>query len=205
LVEQLLAHSQVGRVTALVRAHSGRKHEKLHERELNFDQLRGELAGVHATHVFCCLGTTMAKAGSEAAFRRVDYEYPLALAEVAAAANVEAFLVVTALGSDPASGTFYNRVKGELERDLRNSNLRALRIFRPSLLLGPRAERRPGERFGIAVARPLSPLMIGPLRKYRPIEAAQVARAMLSVALNPPSERVSVFESDEIAALAPQG
>jgi uncharacterized protein YbjT (DUF2867 family) len=202
LVSQLLAHSRVGRVTALVRKSSGREHEKLHEREVNFDRLKAELLGAHSTHVFCCLGTTMAQAGSQEAFRRVDYEYPLAVAEIAAAAKAEAFLVVTAIGADPGSSTFYSRVKGELERDLAKLNLRGLRIFRPALLLGKRNERRTGEQLGIALARPLSAFMVGPLRKYRPIEAASVARAMVTVALNPPQEATTVYESDRIAEIA---
>lgn len=154
------------------------------------------------THVFCCLGTTRAKAGSERAFRRVDYEYPLALAEIAASMNAEAFLVVSSLGADPNSKLFYSRVKGELERDLEKLSLRALRIFRPSLLLGARAERRAGERLAIALARPLSALLHGPLEKYRPIAADGVARAMLEVALNPPADRHSVYESSRIAEIA---
>lgn len=202
LVELLLANPQVGRVTTLVRQSTGRQHQKLHERVVNFDLLRAELRGAHVTHLFCALGTTLAQAGSEAAFRKVDYEYPLALAEVAAGANVEAFLVVTAIGADPNSKVFYSRVKGELERDLEQLRLNALRIFRPSLLLGKRKEHRPAEQVGGALAKPLGWLMLGPLRKYRPIQSIDVARAMLSAALNPSPEQTTAYEFDGMAQLA---
>lgn len=203
MVDQLLSHPRAGRVTALVRRSTGRKHDRLHEREVNFDLLKAELSGAHATHIFCCLGTTMAKAGSEEAFRRVDYDYPLLLGEIAASLNAE-FLVVTAVGADANSKIFYNRVKGELERDLGSLRLPGLRIFRPSLLLGERSEQRTAERVGSAFARPLSPLFVGPLRKYRPIEAALVARAMVAVAVNPPSEPMTLYEAARMTQIASQ-
>ncbi len=202
LVGELALRPEVESVTALVRRVEGRELPKLEERLVEFDRLDLELAGRNATHVFCCLGTTLAKAGSEAAFRRVDYEYPLALGRAAVAARAKKFFVVTALGADPSSRIFYNRVKGELERDLAALGLPELHVFRPSLILGERADRRVKEQITMAAAKPLGALFVGPLRRYRPIEAASVARAMVNVALTRDrSDPVSVYESDQIAEL----
>jgi uncharacterized protein YbjT (DUF2867 family) len=189
--------------TALVRRAEGLALPRIEERVIDFERLEFELSGRTATHVFCALGTTMAKAGSQEAFRRVDYDYPLALGRAARAAGARKFLVVTAVGANPASPIFYNRVKGELERALAELGLPELHVFRPSLLLGTRAERRLGEGLATAVAKPLGKLLRGPLAKYRAIDAADVARAMVNVAFDPrPAEAVNVYESDRIASLA---
>jgi uncharacterized protein YbjT (DUF2867 family) len=202
LVGELCARPEVASVTALVRRAEARALPKLEERVVTFDRIDLELAGRTATHVFCCLGTTIAKAGSQAAFRLVDYEYPLALGRAALAARAKKFLVVTALGADPSSRIFYNRVKGELERDLAGLGLPELHVFRPSLILGDRDERRVMERLGMSVAKPLGVLFVGPLRKYRAIDGAAIARAMAHVALRRDrADPVSVYESDEIAKL----
>jgi uncharacterized protein YbjT (DUF2867 family) len=203
LVAELCERPRVERVTALVRRAEGpARHPRLEERVVAFDRLEAELAGLGATHVFCCLGTTIAKAGSEAAFRRVDYEYPLSLGRAALAGGARKFLVVTALGADAKSRIFYNRVKGEIEQALGALGLPELHIFRPSLLVGHREERRTGERLAVALTKPLGALMLGPLKKYRPIDASTVARAMANVALDEHhAGAVSVYASDRILEL----
>ncbi len=108
------------------------------------------------------------------------------------------FLIISSMGANALSRTFYSRVKGEVEESLRELGLPVLHIFRPSLLLGDREEFRLGERFGSALSSKLLPLFSGPLRKYRPIEAAAVARAMCLTAQDDRSG-VHVYESDEIA------
>jgi uncharacterized protein YbjT (DUF2867 family) len=203
LVGELSARPEVQSVTALVRRAEERVLPKVEERVVAFERLDLELAGRTATHVFCCLGTTQAKAGSEAAFRRVDYEYPLALGRAAVAAGARKFLVVTALGADPSSRIFYNRVKGEVERELAALGLAELHVFRPSLILGERAERRVAEKITMGLAKPLGGLFVGPLKRYRPIEGMAVARAMANVALaSDPRGALSIYESDRIAELA---
>jgi uncharacterized protein YbjT (DUF2867 family) len=203
LVGELSRRLSTGNVTTLVRRPEERKEPGVEERVVAFDRLELELAGRTATHVFCCLGTTMAKAGSREAFRRVDYDYPLALGRAARSAGARKFLVVTALGADPESRIFYNRVKGELERALAELGLPELHVFRPSLLLGERGERRPGERLAMALAKPVGALLVGPLKKYRAIDGAAVARAMANIALDArPVPGVTVYDSDRIASLA---
>lgn len=216
LLARLLGHPEVGTATALVRRSTGRSHARLREAVIDFERLDTELNGRSVCQVFCCLGTTIAAAGSQAAFRRVDHDYPLALARGALRAGARKFLVVTALGADPRSRLFYNRVKGELEQELRSLGIPEVHVFRPSLLLGERAERRRGERWAEALLTPLSTLMVGPLRKYRPISASDVAAAMVRVAFPPATPPTpsgpatsaatgpsfTIHDSDQIAALA---
>jgi len=151
---------------------------------------------VDADDVYCCLGTTIKQAGSQAVFRRVDCDFPVALARAAARDGAKRLLVVSALGANPRSGVFYNRVKGEMEEAVRAAGVPKTLIFRPSLLSGPRAVPRTGERVGLIVGAMLGPL----LGRYRPIHADLVAAAMIRAALDDlPSQ---VFESERIRAFA---
>lgn len=198
LLARLLAHPQYSNVEVWVRRSLPQRDPKLGQKIVDFSNLPSQQ--VHADHVFCCLGTTIRKAGSEAAFREVDHDYPLALARLARAGGAKKFLMVSALGADAASSLFYNRVKGEAENAIAALDLPGVWFFRPSLLLGPRAENRPGERIGAVVGKLVAPLLIGGLRKYRPIHADAVAAAMVYAATHdvPPG----AIESDLIARLA---
>jgi uncharacterized protein YbjT (DUF2867 family) len=200
LLRLLLDDRAYERVTAVVRRGLPVSHKKLVQREIDFDLL-ADLGNVPRVHdVFCCLGTTMRKAGSEDAFRRVDLGYVRELARVAHRHRAAQFLLVSAIGADPASRIFYNRVKGEAEDAIRQVAFEGVHVFRPSFLVGQRAEFRPRERIGIAAFRMVSPLMVGPLRQYRPIQAETVARAMVRVARDG-GKGVHVYLSDRIQAL----
>ena len=196
LLEFLLADARYASVHALVRKAALQPHPKLSEHVIDFES-PSKLP--KADDAFCCLGTTIRQAGSQAAFRKVDFDYIVNFATAAKTAGVKRFLVVSALGANAKSGVFYNRVKGEMENALKAMNFESLHIFRPSFLLGERAEARAGERLGIKVFSALAPLMIGPARRVRPVEAKTVARAMV-LAANGDSLGVKVTESDEIAA-----
>jgi uncharacterized protein YbjT (DUF2867 family) len=147
--------------------------------------------------VFCCLGTTIKKAGSQAAFRKVDFTYAYEAAQLAVQQGAEHFLLVSSLGADANSSVFYSRVKGELEIAIAALPFAAVSIFQPSLLLGERAEFRFGERLAEPLAKVLSVFLLGPLRKYRAIEAHTVAAAMIHVAKSP-GKGVTIYESDRI-------
>ena len=193
VIARLLADPRYGRVTAWVRRPLARADAKLDERAIEFGKLEAER--VDAEDVYCCLGTTIKVAGSQAAFRMVDHEYPVALARAAARGGAKRLLVVSALGADPRSGVFYNRVKGEMEAAVQAAGVPATHFFRPSLLSGPRAETRLGERVGLVVGAVLGPL----LGRYRPIHADVVAAARLAVAAG---QSVSgVYDSERIRAL----
>ena len=197
---RLLDHPAYDRVTVLSRRPLALAHAKLHIELVDFDGL--QWLGERCDDIFCCLGTTIRKAGSQENFRRVDHDYPLALARLGKAAGAQQFLLVSALGADAQSSVFYSRVKGETERDIAAIGLPKVSFMRPSILLGERREHRPGERAGIFVGQLIAPLLVGPLRKYRPIQADDVAAAMLYAANH--EARSGQIDSDEIARLAQQ-
>ena len=142
---------------------------------------------------YCCLGTTLKQAGSEAAFRAVDFDMVVAFAQRARDMGARHLIVISAIGADPTSSVFYNRVKGEMEQALKAQGWPQLTICRPSLLLGERLEPRLGEQ----LAAPLAKLILG---KYRGIEACHLARAMWRLALEE-QDGVRIVESDELRRL----
>lgn len=199
-LDLLLEDSSYGAVHVIVRKPLARQHPKLQQQVIPFTELEATVARVGAAEVFCCLGTTIKQAGSKEAFRRVDYEYPFRAAKSAAASGAKQFLIVTALGSDPSSMIFYNRVKGEVERDICALPLPTVHVLQPSMLLGERSEQRAGEAIGKVVMRLFQPLMLGGARKYRAIEGAAVARAMVALAKQDKPGK-HTHASDELAQL----
>lgn len=170
---------------------------KVIEHVIDFNNLASFSPEKPIDHVFCCLGTTIKKAKTKKNFRRVDFEYVVELAGKAKQWNASKFLVISALGANPDSSIFYNRVKGEMEEALQELNLPHLFIFRPSLLMGNRSESRPAEKTAIIVYKVINPLFIGKLKKYKGIKIDKVARAMIETALNNHSS-FKIFESDEL-------
>lgn len=196
----LLQDEAYDEVITPVRKPLPQTHPKLTQHGVNFDRLQEYTALLKANDVFCCLGTTIKKAGSQEAFRRVDFTYAYEAAQLAVNNGAEYFLLVSSLGADANSSVFYSRVKGELENAISALPFAAISIFQPSLLLGERTEFRLGERIAEPLAKALSFLLLGPLRKYRPIEARTVASAMIKIAKSQP-KGVKVYESDRIQEL----
>ncbi|HEY0829236.1 MAG TPA: oxidoreductase [Bacilli bacterium] len=201
LLKQVLNQTHYTKVTILTRKHLEVKHPKLKQYVVNFDVLPQYKDHFKVDHVFCCLGTTMKTAKSRAAFKKVDLEYPLQSAKLAKEGQAGTFLMVSAMGADVSSKIFYNQVKGAAERAINELRLPSLHIFRPSLLLGDRQEFRVAERIAAMATKVLFFIWKGPLEKYKPIEAAAVARAMMLVARHP-SPGTHIHESSKIAALA---
>jgi len=164
------------RVIAPVRRPLSIHHEKLTEKVIDFDMPPWEDL-FPVDHVYCCLGTTIKIAGSKANFRKVDHDYPLAFGGAAKKWQSSVFSVITATGSKAESKIFYNRVKGELETNLKLLALNSTLIFRPSLLLGDRMDTRSGEKIGSRIAKLTS--WMTP-KSVRAIPAKTVAKAMLS-------------------------
>lgn len=182
-------------VIVLTRSSLNITHTKLTEINFNFEKPDGKV--VVADDVFCCLGTTIKKAGSKEAFKKVDLEYPLAIATLAQKNGAEKFLIVSSMGASEESSFFYNQVKGQVEQRLAALKFPVLHIFRPSLLLGNRQESRLGEKLGGMFTTLLRPFMIGSLKKYRAIDSGKVANAMLAYAKK--SEKgVFIHESDSL-------
>lgn len=180
VLEQALADARVARVIAPTR----RKlpaHPKLENPLLDFDALPEDADWWAVDGVICTLGTTLGKAGSKDAFRKVDFHYPLAVARLARKRGAEAFALTSAMGADPRSWLFYNRTKGEVESAIEGVHYPSLVLVRPGLLRGKREEFRCFEGLaGLLLG------MLGPIipRRYRPVDARKVARALLEGVLN---------------------
>ena len=134
--------------------------------------------------VFCCIGTTIKKAGSQEQFAKVDRDYVLHLGKWAKINDVVSFHVISYLGADSASSIFYNRVKGEMESGLIDLNLNSLYIYHPPLLIAERDEFRLGEKVGAALFTILKPFMIGGLKKHRPLNVKKLAASMIEHAID---------------------
>jgi uncharacterized protein YbjT (DUF2867 family) len=160
--------------------------------QVDYSRLEPPPAWAAADHVFCALGTTRRQAGSAAAFRQVDLEYPVALARAARSRGARHFLLVSALGASPTSRVFYNRVKGEVEAAITALGFRSVTIARPSLLLGQRSEPRLGERLGRILG------VVAPPR-WRPVPVARVARALVEAA-KADAPGVRILENRELRA-----
>lgn len=195
VLQQALASPAVNRVIAPTRKALAPA-SRLDNPIIDFEHLPADASWWKADAVICTLGTTMAKAGSQAAFRRVDHDYPLAVARLARAAGASAFVLNSALGAAVGSRVFYNRVKGEVERAIAGLGYPSLTLVRPSLLDGGRRpDDRPGERVALRFAGIFRPLL--PAR-YRAVTTDAVARTLLAAALaRPPGAHV--IESERIA------
>lgn len=190
LVTQLLTSEKYSHVKVLVRKPLDLIHPKLASILFDFDNPEESL--VKADDIFCCLGTTMKKAGSKEAFYRVDYVYPHEIAKIALSNGAKRFSIITAMGASRKSLFYYNRVKGEIEDTLKKLGYETLLIFRPSLLVGHRSESRFGEKIGESLSKFFKPLIPA---KYQAIEAEKVAKAMV-VITSSNVKGTLVYESD---------
>jgi uncharacterized protein YbjT (DUF2867 family) len=197
VLDLLLDDPAYSRVVVLGRRPIDRKHPRLRQEVADLGRPQEHAALFAVDDVFCCLGTTIRKAGSQEAFRRVDHDYVVDSARVAAEAGARHYLLVTAAGADAGSRIFYNRVKGEAEAGVRAQPFEGVVILRPSLILGPRAERRTAEAVFQRVAPAVGWMLVGPLRRYRAVDAAAVARAMVRAAKER-THGVRIVESEEI-------
>jgi uncharacterized protein YbjT (DUF2867 family) len=185
LLDKLLKSDYYQKVKVLSRSKLG-AHDKMEVILLNnFDKINEVSDQLKADDIFCCIGTTMAKAKDKESFKKVDYNYPLALAEITSKNHAEKFLLISALGANKSSSIFYNRVKGQVEEAIWHQDFPEIHILRPSLLLGPREEKRVGEDAAKTFYKLFNFIFVGPLRKYKSIPAEQVAKAMLHFARTP--------------------
>jgi uncharacterized protein YbjT (DUF2867 family) len=184
LVLRLLRHPVYSRVVALTRRPLGIDNVRLSEVPARFESLEPTLSSAVSEparlDAYCCLGTTIRAAGSEAVFRTVDHDYVVAFGQWATRHRAHRLVVVSALGADARGAVFYSRVKGETENALRALAPSALVIMRPSMLDGDRRERRLGESFALALARPLRAMLPA---AFRPVRADDVAQSMIDAAL----------------------
>ena len=180
LLRLALADARITQVIAPVRHALSTTHPKLLAPVVDYDALPEDAPWWQADAVVCALGTTMKAAGSQAAFRKVDHDYPLAVARCARAHGTPTYVLNSASGANAQSRFFYNRVKGELEQALAGMGFTSLTSARPGLIGGERRESRPAERAALLALTALGPLLP---RRWRICPAQTIARAMLDAAL----------------------
>lgn len=180
VLEGLLAADEVSQVVAPVRRALVMEHEKLAQEVVDFDRLDEHESLFAVDVIICCLGSTIKKAGSREHFKEIDYGIPLKCAEIGRRQGANTFLLMSAVGASASSPVFYNRVKGELEDGLKALAFPCLSIYQPGLLMGERSEQRLAESLGLKVIPAVNCLLQGPLKRYRGIDAATVAKAMVN-------------------------
>lgn len=195
LLGLLSTDARYARVTSLVRRDVATP-SSITSQQVDFGRLdETDLPAVD--DAFCCLGTTRKDAGSDAAFRRVDLDYVVAFAKLAKRAGARRFLLVSALSASPRSALLYPRTKGESEIAVSALGFETVVILRPSFLVGVRKNERAGEAVALRVGRAVQPLLIGPLRRYAPVDAVAVARTLVTAAATAPAG-VTIVESENI-------
>ncbi len=182
LLQFLLLDPAYQKIIAFTRRPLAFEHEKLEVHQIDFDQPDKWHQLVGGDDLFLCLGTTMAKAGSKEAFRKVDYEYNWNAAKMAHKNGANQLLLVSSVGASINSRFYYSQIKGELENAVQQLDFWATHIFRPSVLLGERNENRFGEKLAGKIGKVFDRFTGGLLSKYRPIEADIVAKAMIGAA-----------------------
>lgn len=201
LLRTLLSNNAYDKVISFVRRSSKISHPKLVQHVVDFDDPKTYEELIEGNDMFCCLGTTIKKAGTEEAFERVDFLYPIQFAKAAANKGIKQYSIISALGANPKSGNFYLRTKGKCEDELRKLPFQSISVFRPSLLLGNRKESRLGEKLAESIMRIFSIFFIGRLRKYKAINVKKVAYAMFRIAQQN-TIGYHIYESDEISDIS---
>ncbi|MBC5839115.1 NAD(P)H-binding protein [Flavobacterium muglaense] len=182
LLQLLLKNDNYSKVIAFSKREIDVQHPKLEVQIINFDKPESYESLVKGDDFFCTIGTTIKKAGSKEAFKKVDYNYPKQFATAALQNGVNQFLLISSMGADQDSTNFYLKTKGEIEQFLKESAFKSVTILRPSLLLGNRNEFRFAEKTGGFLMKAFSFLLIGKLKNYKPIESKTVAKALELIA-----------------------
>jgi uncharacterized protein YbjT (DUF2867 family) len=200
LLELLLKNDLFEEIRSFSRKKLNIIHPRLLQFEINFDSLNDYSDLFSGNIMFCCIGTTIKKAGSKQNFQHIDYEIPVRLAQIAAQNHFDTFVVISSLGANSNSSNFYLKTKGKMQQFVENQNIPRKIFIQPSLLLGKRVEFRFGERFGEIALRTFGFLLIGRMRKYRAIRARNVAQAMVNISLD--NNIFGVIPSDTIEKIA---
>lgn len=203
LVTQLLEQQAYSEVVILVREPLEVTHSKLKQVIVNWEELQKHESAFHqADDLFCCLGTTIKKAGSQAAFRKVDLEYPVTAAKIAKKHGIKQFIGISSMGADPKSRIFYSRTKGQFEEEITKIGIPSVHFVRPSLLIGERKEHRTGEKMGEILLGFLDPLLkLGKGQQFRAIPGTLVAAAMIRIALGKQTG-VHIYSNQKIREIA---
>ena len=199
LLNQLIKNNNYSKIKLFVRSVPQISDPKIEIIETDFNNLENHNEDIKGDDCFFCIGTTKQNSPDKNEYQRVELEIPKEIAQIAKSNLVNSFIFVSALYANPKSSGNYVRFKGMVEEELKRLNFPKLALMRPSFLMGDRKEKRVGEKIGISVFKLLSPLLLGPLKKMRPIHSETVAKAMIRAA-NEKLEK-NIFESNEIAEL----
>jgi uncharacterized protein YbjT (DUF2867 family) len=202
LVDQLVMDERFLKIRVFNRREVTYSNEKIDSYKVDLSDISSFKQLVSGDVLFCCLGTTIKKAGNRQNFSKIDKDLPISLASVAFDNGVDHFMVISSIGANAKSSNFYLRTKGLMEHGIRSYRFQRITIVRPSLLLGKREEFRAMERLAAQILGWTSFLFIGLLRKYKPIKAENVALAMVAMAGMDHTRRV--FETPQIFEIANQ-
>ena len=200
LLAQLLKDDRYSEVALISRKSSGVQHPKVTEHIVNLFNLDQHNELFKADHIFCCIGTTKKKTPDKSQYRLIDFGIPVSAAQLAKKNGVQSFAVISSIGADASSSIFYSKTKGEMENGVLSVGIPNTIIVRPSFISGERKERRALEKIGLVLFKALQFILVGPFRKYRAIEAKNIASCMIFLANNPSSQQI--FESNEIETIS---
>jgi len=196
LLNVITQNNNYNKIKLFVRSAPNSNDPKVEVIQIDFNNLEKHKDSVVGDDCFFCIGTTRKDTPDKNEYRRVEYNIPVDIAKIAKSNSVKSFVYVSSIGASPNSSSSYLKNKGQVEEELTNLNFPKLAIIRPSGLLGNRKAFRLGERIGIFVVEVLSIFFLGSLKKYKPIQAQNVAKAMVSIAQN--HDQKTVFESNEL-------
>ena len=199
LFNQLIKDTNYSKIKLFVRSVPEISDPKVEIINTDFNNLQNHKADIIGDDCFVCIGTTKQSSPDKDEYRRVELDIPKEIAKIAKSNLVNSFIFVSALYANPKGLGDYVRFKGLVEEELKILNFPKLGIMRPSFLMGDRKEKRASEKIGIFVFKLLSPLLLGPLKKMKPIHSETVAKAMITVVQNDIQQ--IIFESDEIAQI----
>lgn len=192
ILETLLNSPDYEQIIAVVRKDLNIRHPKLMTLVGDFSSLPDLTKGIAVDEVYIALGTTRKKTPDQKEYYRIDHDYPVLAAKSAKENGAKTVLLVSSIGANTKSKAFYTRTKGETEQDIINLDFNHTCIFRPSLILGNRKEKRIIEKTFMAVWKVINPVLSGKMNKYKGIEAKNIARAMVGAA-NHPDGKVKIF------------
>ena len=199
LLNELIEDKYYSKIKIFVRSEPKISDPKIEIIRTDFNNLQNHKEDIKGDDCFLCIGTTKQNSPDKNEYRRVELELPKEIAQIAKSNSINSFVFISSGYADPKSSGDYLKFKGQVEEELKSLNFTKLGIMRPSFLMGNRKEKRVGEKIGIFVFKILSPLLLGPLKKMRPIHSETVAKAMIRV-VNENLER-NIFESNKIAEL----
>ena len=200
LLNELIRSKVYSKIIVFGRDEFSTESQKVTFYKVNFDKLDEYADIIKGDDLFCCIGTTVKNAGSQKATEKVDFDYPVKIAEIAESNKVKSFLVISSLGANSKSASFYLRSKGKMEQIVTQMNFESVYALRPSMLLGKRDETRPGEAIGKIFVLLLGWMMIGKLKRFKGAHGKDVARAMIYLANKKYKE--TIIQSEKIKMLA---